>query len=101
MSMLPPRPSPSSVSNLGLDIPNILTRTSPSQDEDEDREKESAPILGPVPFVAIPVVAGLGSEVTPMATILKDDDPIEPKKVWYLYICVCVCVCVYGCLCVF
>ncbi|CAM9847652.1 unnamed protein product, partial [Sphacelaria rigidula] len=47
----------------------------------ENDGEDAAPLLGPVPFVAIPVVAGVGSEVTPMATILKDDDPLEPEKV--------------------
>lgn len=41
-----------------------------------------APLLGPVPLVAIPIIAGIGSEVTPMATILDDDDPLEPEKVF-------------------
>ncbi|CAM9685360.1 unnamed protein product [Ectocarpus sp. 12 AP-2014] len=40
-----------------------------------------APLLGPVPLVAIPLVAGIGSEVTPVATILDDHDPLEPVKV--------------------
>ncbi|CAM9400666.1 unnamed protein product [Ectocarpus sp. 6 AP-2014] len=39
------------------------------------------PLLGPVPLVAIPLVAGIGSEVTPVATILDDHDPLEPVKV--------------------
>lgn len=38
-------------------------------------------MLGPVPLVAIPIIAGTGSEVTPMATILDDRDPLEPEKV--------------------
>lgn len=41
------------------------------------------PLLGPVPLVAIPIIAGVGSEVTPMATILDDSDPLEPEKVNY------------------
>lgn len=41
-----------------------------------------APLLGPVPLVAIPIIAGIGSEVTPMATILDDNDPLEPEKVY-------------------
>lgn len=32
-------------------------------------------------MVAIPMIAGLGAEVTPMATVLRDDDPIEPERV--------------------
>ncbi|CAM9901961.1 unnamed protein product [Ectocarpus sp. 4 AP-2014] len=40
-----------------------------------------APLLGPVPLVAIPLVAGIGSEVTPVATILDDHDSLEPVKV--------------------
>ncbi|CBJ30835.1 Similar to Iron-containing Alcohol Dehydrogenase [Ectocarpus siliculosus] len=40
-----------------------------------------APLLGPVPLVAIPLVAGIGSEVTPVATIMDDHDPLEPVKV--------------------
>lgn len=44
-------------------------------------EVDLAPLLGPIPLVAIPIIAGVGAEVTPMATILDDDDPVEPDKV--------------------
>ena len=47
-----------------------------------------APLLGPVPLVAIPIIAGVGSEVTPMATILDDKDPLEPEKVCTEYLSV-------------
>lgn len=46
-----------------------------------------APLLGPVPLVAIPIIAGVGSEVTPMATILDDRDPLEPEKVCTVLYC--------------
>ncbi|CAM9369354.1 unnamed protein product, partial [Scytosiphon promiscuus] len=49
--------------------------------QDAEAGAGSAPLLGPVPLVAIPIIAGIGSEVTPMATILDDHDPLEPVKV--------------------
>lgn len=44
-------------------------------------DSSMAPLLGPVPLVAVPIITGVGSEVTPMATILDDHDPLEPEKV--------------------
>lgn len=50
-------------------------------EEEGGEEAVLAPLLGPIPLIAIPMIAGLGSEVTPMAVILDDEDPLEPIKV--------------------
>lgn len=72
---------PSSTSHPPRCAPRPTSRSLPGREESEEEGADLAPLLGPVPLVAIPVIAGVGSEVTPMATILDDKDPLEPKKV--------------------
>ncbi|CAM9679935.1 unnamed protein product, partial [Choristocarpus tenellus] len=47
----------------------------------EEVDGDEEPVLGPVPFVAVPLVAGVGAEVTPMASIILDEDALIPAKV--------------------
>lgn len=74
-STLPPYPRPDAYSAAPLTYRETV------QEEGGNDAADAAPLLGPVPLVAIPVIAGMGSEVTPMSTILDDEDPLEPEKV--------------------